>query len=110
TWGEDLRIEDLGIEDLGIEDLGIEDLGIEDPFATVPNMSELKWRTESLARNMRCDRGKRTASSGRDERHLFRFDVRRFVNQPPLLDVGALNGGECFRRLLRAWHNLLPDL
>jgi hypothetical protein len=41
-----LAIEDLGIEDLGIEDLGIEDLGIEDPFAAVPNMSELKWRTE----------------------------------------------------------------
>jgi hypothetical protein len=41
-----LDIEDLDIEDLGIEGLGIEGLGIEDPFAVVPNMSELKWRTE----------------------------------------------------------------
>src|SRR5262249_22341620 len=129
-----------------------------------PNMSELKWRTELLARNTRCDRGQRTASSGRnerlsrrssprkrgpspqpldsrhkrvyarlrramrgnersfaaryltqtetlsDEQHSFRFDVRRLDNRPPLLHVGFLNGGKGFRRLLLAWHNLLPEV
>src|SRR5262249_45837407 len=42
--------------------------------------------------------------------HSFRFDVRRFDNRPPLLDVGFLKRGEGFRRLLLAWHHLLPDV
>src|SRR6516164_10570572 len=42
--------------------------------------------------------------------HSFRLDVRRFDNPPPLLDVGFLKRGEGFRRLLLAWHNLLPDV
>src|SRR5215813_396492 len=42
--------------------------------------------------------------------HSFRLDVRRSDNRPPLLDVGLLNGGEGFRRLLLARHNLLPDV